>query len=614
LIVAALLLYLSFQSISLDDFDSVSFALALNHFDISLQQPHPPGFPVYVAMGKIAHTLIPDARAVLTLVSAMAGTVGVVALAWLGTELGNLSTGLLAALWLMTLPGYWLLSEMALSDVPGVALIVLAVGCLWKGRSNWRWLAAGAAISGLCLGLRPQNAIPVIIFGLYAIILQRRRVTLPQVGIIAAVGIIALFLWLIPTVAVSGGWSHYGSSVQAHSNHIIQSDSLFRTRIDSSTISTRVASFGNGLLELIGDNPWVALVTAAILIVGLLCVPWRSAAARLCTLWLVAVALQVFLLESLERPRLYLPFVPPLLLLVALGWSGSLQRRLNRYMLAIPLLMIGVFASTALPLAQTLSRELTPPTQATHDIAAHYTPDKTVVVAQGSYRHVQWELPQYQSVYLNTPDVQTAARPVVSAHPTYLVLLDRDDIWPEAYSALTEAGSYVPIEDHVFNRDPRVFPQHSLVRMQVLTPLKLLNADQLALPPSGTIQVGGEANGRYFGEGWYRSENIGGVAARWTQQTAVIRVALRPVNTTLTLEAAPYPTDQSVEVIVNDRSIGTLPLRGIWQSTSLTIPGDAIAGQAISTIRFKHTRTDIPPGSNRVLAAAYRTITLVPSP
>ncbi len=149
--------------------------------------------------------------------------------------------------------------------------------------------------------------------------------------------------------------------------------------------------------------------------------------------------------------------------------------------------------------------------------------------------------------------------------------------------------------------------------MQVLTPLNLVTPDQLALPSSGTIQVGHAENGKYFGEGWYRVEDIGGVLARWTQQVAVMRVALPPIDTTLTLEAAPYPLVQSVEIVVNGQSVGSLQFAGTWQPVTIKIPASFLVGNAISTIQFKHAHAGTPADSNRILAAAYRTLTFTQS-
>ena len=42
---------------TLEDIDSVNFALALREFDPSAHRLHPPGYPVYVALGKILHAL-----------------------------------------------------------------------------------------------------------------------------------------------------------------------------------------------------------------------------------------------------------------------------------------------------------------------------------------------------------------------------------------------------------------------------------------------------------------------------------------------------------------------------------------------------------------------------
>ncbi len=609
---AALLLYLSFQSISLDDFDSVSFALALDHFDISLQQPHPPGFPVYIAAGRAVRLVVADSRAALTLLSALTGSLAAAVLAWLAAELDDLpAAGFLPGLWLMVLPGFWLSSEMALSDVPGVALVVLAIGALWKGRRDWRWLAAGAFLTGLCLGSRPQNALPAALFGAYSLV---RLVRIPgqraMIGVVLVVGAGSILLWLMPTLGASGGWNSYWSLVRQHSIHVLQVDALLGRPITGPAITARIESFGQGLVALVGGEPWLAMFTVVVLIIGLARVRWRSTAAVLCTVWLLLSITQVFLLESLERPRLYLPFVPPLALLASFGW-GRIWRDRHRLQIVtrfVPLLLAGAFAAVGFPMAVTLTREPSPPVQATTYIAAHYPADRTLIVSLGSLRAAQVGLPAYPQLYLGQFDAAAWKETMAVRQPANLVLLDRDDIWPDAYAALTEGGSYVPIEDRIFSRDPRVFPQHSLVRVQVLMPIRLLSPSQLALPSSGEIRVGDTADGKYIGEGWYRAEEIAGTLARWSQQTAVIRAALPPADTILTIEAAPYSSDQRVTVLVNDQVIGTLQLRDTWQAESLTIPASAIAGHPISMITFRHARAEVPPGSDRVLAAAYRVI------
>ncbi|HLY25998.1 MAG TPA: glycosyltransferase family 39 protein, partial [Aggregatilineales bacterium] len=421
------MLYLNFQSLSLDDFDSGSFALALNHFDIALQQPHPPGFPVYVGMGHLALALTGQPRTAMTLLSALMGTVAVVSLTWLGAEMGSWPGGLLAGLLLAFLPGFWLSAEMALSDVPGLALILLAVACLCRARrlSDLRWLAAGVFLGGLCLGLRPQDGIPVAIFGLYAVALSRGLKPPAQLVLAVVAALVGIALWFIPTVIATGGIGTYFDLLRTHSAHVLQIDSLFAQPVTLQNVALRLSDFGSGLLALVGGSPIVALAALLVVGIGLLRVRWRSAEALLLAAWLAIVAVQVFLLESLARPRLYLPFVPPLLLLAAMGWvpstlnpsptkGGGTVRRLpipfpheagrgrgwGAILLNLPLFLAGAFALTSLPLAAILAQQPTPPAQATAFIAAQYPPDKTLVVTMGSLRAAQIDLPNYAQLYL----------------------------------------------------------------------------------------------------------------------------------------------------------------------------------------------------------------------
>src|SRR6185295_10039287 len=91
LALAATLVLLSrllFLPPTLEDIDSVNFALALREFNPVLHQPHPPGFPVYVAVGRAVNAFVPEPVRALSLVSAMAQTLLVLPLFLLFRALG----------------------------------------------------------------------------------------------------------------------------------------------------------------------------------------------------------------------------------------------------------------------------------------------------------------------------------------------------------------------------------------------------------------------------------------------------------------------------------------------------------------------------------------------
>ena len=69
LIAATALTRFVFRSHYLYDIDSVNFALALKRFDPSVHQPHPPGYFLYVCLGRLANLLFHDANAALVAIS-----------------------------------------------------------------------------------------------------------------------------------------------------------------------------------------------------------------------------------------------------------------------------------------------------------------------------------------------------------------------------------------------------------------------------------------------------------------------------------------------------------------------------------------------------------------
>jgi hypothetical protein len=78
--VLFLAFHMPFLAASLEALDSINFALGLRHFDVAQHQPHPPGYPLYIALGKVAHAVVPSEARALSLVGLVSGALAVFAL------------------------------------------------------------------------------------------------------------------------------------------------------------------------------------------------------------------------------------------------------------------------------------------------------------------------------------------------------------------------------------------------------------------------------------------------------------------------------------------------------------------------------------------------------
>ena len=50
--------HLPYLPASLEDLDSINFALGIRRFDVAAHQPHPPGYPVFIALGKVSTSVL----------------------------------------------------------------------------------------------------------------------------------------------------------------------------------------------------------------------------------------------------------------------------------------------------------------------------------------------------------------------------------------------------------------------------------------------------------------------------------------------------------------------------------------------------------------------------
>src|SRR4030042_238026 len=87
LFILTILTRIPFTSKYLYHWDSVQFALALEDYDITVHQPHPPGYFLYVMLGRLVNLFVKDANTTFIFISILFSSLQVVTLSFFGIEI-----------------------------------------------------------------------------------------------------------------------------------------------------------------------------------------------------------------------------------------------------------------------------------------------------------------------------------------------------------------------------------------------------------------------------------------------------------------------------------------------------------------------------------------------
>jgi hypothetical protein len=208
LVAATALTRFAFRSHYLYDIDSVNFALALKRFDPSVHQPHPPGYFLYVLLGRLVNLVFHDANAALVAISIVfsCGAVAIVYVLadnWFGRKAASF-----AGLIFVFSPLAWFHGTVALTYIVEAFFSALTGYLCWRiycGAA--RFILPGAAVLGIAAGFRPSSLLllgPLLLFSL-------RNASRKQAA--AGLGAFALTLlaWFIPMIQLSGGRAYISS-------------------------------------------------------------------------------------------------------------------------------------------------------------------------------------------------------------------------------------------------------------------------------------------------------------------------------------------------------------------------------------------------------------------
>lgn len=388
LAVLYLLLHLPFLAPSLEDIDSINFGLALHDYDIAQHQPHPPGYPVYIALGRAARTVIAavapglpplrtDALA-LSIWSAIGGAIALVA-AWAlfaGLQGRADPWSVWAAALLAFTPLFWMSGLRPMSDMPGLAIALTAQALLLRGFDSRAALIGGAVASGLALGIRSQTLWLTLPLLAAALLVQRRAgvmwlLTRPVAALIAA-----SLAWAVPLLVLSGGIDGYLAALG------VQAGEDF-AGVDMLLFNPTPRRLATGLIESFA-LPWgsIAVGLPALALAGFgagAMLMRERKALGLLALAYAPYAIFHLLLQETFHIRYALPLVPAMVWLIARGAAAvvSGQQRLRGSWLipatvaALPLVLLAGWR--AVPAGVIYGREAHPAFRAIGDMAAAIT-------------------------------------------------------------------------------------------------------------------------------------------------------------------------------------------------------------------------------------------------
>jgi len=432
---------LPFRSHRVFNWDAVNFVLALRDYDVRLHHPQPPGYPVFVAMGRVVQLVIPDANSALVAVAMLLSAGAVAALYLLGRTLFGRASGIVAALYLLVSVTFWTNGAVALA-YPSLALFTTLVAlfawrCRQYGRGVPLWLplalSAAYAVGG---GFRPDLLLfllPLWVFGHWR--LPLRTIVLSGICVIAIV-----LAWFVPTIALSGGWSGYWTVFRAYTgNDVLKRYSVAENGPRALIVNVRDTAKYTGY----------ALYALALPMAGAalwLLTRWRMVrdgrtTARpyiaLFGLWMTPMLL-FYAWVHIGDPGYVFTFVPALLLIAA-RFTVELPRIAARFHLGrlrrllVPALTIVVIAAnTGIFLFRplTLTAHGIRQQDRTIDgkvayVRAHGDPATTLLISYESYRHWLLYLPNYRVQFVDVT-YGTEADRTVTLPPgmTRAVLMD----------------------------------------------------------------------------------------------------------------------------------------------------------------------------------------------
>jgi len=197
-----------FRSRYLYDIDSVNFALALRRFNPGVHQPHPPGYFLYVCLGRLVNYFLHDANAAFVAISIAFSCGAVITIYILTDNWFGRNAAIFAGLVFIFSPLAWFHGTVALTYIVETFFSALTGYLCWRlYRGNARFILPAAVVAGVAAGFRPSSLLflgPLLLFSFSA---ASRKQAACGIGALA----LTLLAWFVPMITICGAADYFSS-------------------------------------------------------------------------------------------------------------------------------------------------------------------------------------------------------------------------------------------------------------------------------------------------------------------------------------------------------------------------------------------------------------------
>ena len=305
LILVALLVLVTrvpFLAPALEDIDSINFDRGIHDYDPAAHQPHPPGYPVYIALAKLPHDWFASHATGIAVVAAFFSALAVTPLYLLLRDLTTLPTAVLACLLTLFNPLVWFNGVRPMSDLVGFFFATTAQWLTLRSFSSARSTAyVAAVVAGLAAGVRIQTlllTVPLLVIGCFR---DPGRTAGTGLGLSLGVAI-----WLGPLVVTLGGAAEFQAAFLP-----VVGDTLMFESIASRFSARAAASALHDTAIAPWQSPWLAAAVLLLAACGvfMLARSGRRTLTLLCALF-APYGIYHLLVQDVETLRYVIPMIP----------------------------------------------------------------------------------------------------------------------------------------------------------------------------------------------------------------------------------------------------------------------------------------------------------------